>query len=152
MAFIIVLAVSAYWDRTIVLLHVLEAIPYLAAAVFCLRQHPFGYALGVASGAFWLHVAGTQTTFVRNGFERVAMLLTTGQVDRWDVFIAAPATLSAGGLVVFSLWAYLHGPKRLTRDVVVFAAVALLVIGFFSAAFAVAGPRYLPLVRRAFGL
>ena len=53
--------------------------------------------LGAASGAFWLWMAGTLTTFVRNGFERVAMLLRTGRVDRPDILIAAPAAFVTGG-------------------------------------------------------
>ena len=36
--FIIVLAVSAWWDPTIRTLHVAEAIPYAAAAVLCLLE------------------------------------------------------------------------------------------------------------------
>jgi hypothetical protein len=151
-AFVIVLAISAYWDRGIVVLHVLEAVPYLAAAGLSLRRQPFGYALGAASGAFWLWIAAGQTTFVRNGFERAAMLLRTGSVDRWDVFIAAPAALATGGLVVFSVGSYLRGPKAFLRDVSILATAALLVIVYFVAIFAATGPQYLPLVRRAFGL
>jgi hypothetical protein len=43
---------------------------------------------------------------VRTGFERVAMLLHTGHVDRPDILIAAPAACVTGGLVFFSLWGY----------------------------------------------
>jgi hypothetical protein len=68
-AFIAVLAVSAYWDRGIRVLHVFESLPYLLAAVLCLRRKKLGYALGVASGVFWLWTAGFLTTFIRNGFE-----------------------------------------------------------------------------------
>jgi len=86
-AFIVVLALSAYWDRTIRVLHVFESIPYTLTAVLCLRQRKWGYVLGAASGAFWLWMAGTLTTFVRNGFDRVAMLLRTGHVDRPDILM-----------------------------------------------------------------
>src|SRR5688572_13615548 len=92
-AFIIILAVSAYWDRSIRVLHVFEALPYGLAAVLSIQQRKIGYLVGAASGAFWLWMAATQTTFVRNGFERVAMLVQTGHVDRWEQFIAAPAAI-----------------------------------------------------------
>jgi len=49
--FIVVLGVSAYWDRSIRALHVFEALPYLAAGILCLRRSKVGYALGAASGA-----------------------------------------------------------------------------------------------------
>jgi hypothetical protein len=150
-AFIVVLAVSAYWDRSIVLLHIFEAVPYAIAAVLCVRQRTFGYALAAASGAFWLWIASTQTSFVRNGFERVEMLLRSGRVDRWDQFIAVPAALATGGLIVFSLGSYLLAPKRPLRDVAAFVIAAASVTAFFSAIFATTGPQYLPLIKRAFG-
>jgi hypothetical protein len=42
--FIVVLAVSAYWDRSIRVLHVFEALPYALAGALCLRQNKLGYA------------------------------------------------------------------------------------------------------------
>src|SRR2546430_351400 len=56
-AFVVVLAVSAYWDRSIRVLHVFESLPYIAAAILCLRRSKVGYALGAASGASWLWMA-----------------------------------------------------------------------------------------------
>src|SRR2546426_214698 len=90
-AFVVILGIAAYWDPTIRVLHVFESLPYVMAAVLSLRRQKSGYMLGAASGAFWLWTAGTLTTFVRNGFERVAMLVRTGHVDRPDILIAAPA-------------------------------------------------------------
>jgi hypothetical protein len=142
-AFVAILAISAYWDPTIGVLHVFEAIPYIAAGVLCLRQHKFGYMLGAASGAFWLWCAGTLTTFVRNGFDRLAMLLRTGTVDRPDVLIAAPAALATGGLVVFSLWGYTRLANKSWADLVRLVATFALVFAFFLAIFAVFAPRYL---------
>src|SRR5262245_33001206 len=51
--FILTLAIAAYWDRTIRVLHIFESLPYLFAAILSLRQSKYGYALGFASGAFW---------------------------------------------------------------------------------------------------
>ena len=56
--FIVVLAVSAYWDPTIRVLHLFEAVPYVLAAALALRGRKEGYALGIAGGAFWLWCAG----------------------------------------------------------------------------------------------
>jgi hypothetical protein len=150
--FVVMLAVSAYWDRRIVVLHVLESVPYVAAAVFSLRRKTVGYALGAASGAFWLYIAGTQTTFIHNGFTLAGRFLTTGRAERWDVLIAVPAALATGGLVLCSLAAYLRSPKKSRRDAIVFAGAAAGVVAFFAGAFATAGPQYLPLIERAFGL
>jgi hypothetical protein len=146
--FIVVLAIAAYWDPSIRVLHLFEALPYGLASVLCLRQRKVGYLLGAASGVFWLWMAGTLTSFVRNGFERVAMLLTTGHVDRWDQFIAAPAALSTGGLVLFSVWGYSRAKPKRSADLALFAAILILVAAFFVTIFWLFTPRYLALFRR----
>lgn len=148
--FIVVLAVSAYWEPAIRTLHVFEAVPYALAAMLSLRQRKLGYFLGAASGAFWLLTASTLTSFVRNGFERVAMLATTGSVDRWDQFIAAPAALSTGGLALFSLWGYARLRTKAPSDAAAFAGVLVSVIAFFLLLFWLFAPQYLQLFTRLF--
>jgi hypothetical protein len=149
--FVVILAVSAYWDPTIRVLHVFEAIPYVAAGALCLRRHKFGYLLGAASGAFWLWCAGTLTTFVRNGFDRLALLIRTGTVDRPDVLIAVPAAMATGGLVLFSAWGYSRLRSKSWADLVRFIATFALVFAFFLAIFALFAPRYLGMFRRLLG-
>ncbi len=149
-AFVVVLGIAAYWDRTIRVLHVFESLPYVMAAVLSLRRHKSGYMLGAAGGAFWLWMAGTLTTFVRNGFERVAMLLRTGHVDRPDILIAAPAACAAGGLVLFSLWGYSRTRNKSWRDAGLFLAAVGAVAVFFVATFVAFAPQYLGMFRRLF--
>ena len=148
--FVAVLAISAYWDPTIRVLHVFEALPYLAAAMLCLRQRRLGYILGTASGAFWLWMAGTRTTFVRNGFEQLAALVRSGHVDRPEVFIAAPAAVATGGLALFSFVGYLRLRSKSWRDVALFAVAFVAIAGYFAAMFAAFAPRYLVLFERLF--
>ena len=145
--FIAVLAVAAYWDPTIRVLHVFESLPYFAAAVLCLRHNKFGYALGVVSGAFWLWMAGFLTNFVSNGFERLLMLIRTGTVDRFDILIAVPAAIAAGGLILFSFVGY----SRLTKsrsDILLFLAALVIVPTFFILIFAAFAPQYLGMFDR----
>jgi hypothetical protein len=104
--FIVILAMSAYWDRRIRVPHGFESVPYMVSAVLCLRQNRFGYALGVISGACWLWMAGFQPPSSANGFERVSMLIRIGTVDSLDQLIAAPAAIATGGLVVLSFLGY----------------------------------------------
>jgi hypothetical protein len=149
-ALIVILGISAYWDRTIRVLHVFESLPYIVAAVLCLRQHKFGYMLGAASGALWLWTAGGLTTFVRNGFERVAMLLRTGHVDRLDILIAAPAAAVTAGLLLFSLWGYSRTRNKSWSDMGGFVVATGVVAGFFVAIFAAFAPQYLGMFRHLF--
>ncbi len=150
-AFVIVLAIAAFWDPTIRALHVFEAIPYLAAAVLSLRQRKSGYLLGMASGGFWLWTASVRTTFARNGFERLAMLLRTGHVDRPDILIAAPAAVVTGGMVLFSLWGYSRLRHKSWSDLGLLAAALAAVFAFFIAIFAAFAPRYLGMFGHLFG-
>ena len=146
--FIAVLGIAAYWDPSIRVLHAFEAMPYGLAAVLCLRQRKIGYMLGAASGAFWLWMAGTLTSFVRNGFERLEMLLTTGHVDRWDQLIAAPAALATAGLVAFSSWGYFRLRAKSPVDLAVFVIVLAVVAVFFVMLFWLFAPQYLRLFDR----
>jgi hypothetical protein len=141
--FIAMLAAAAYWDPTIRVLHLFESLPYLAAAILCLRQNKLGYALGIVSGAFWLWTAGFLTTFVRNGFERLAMLVRTGNVDRLDILIAAPAAIATGGLVLFSIAGCARFATKSWRDIFLLLAALVTVPTFFIVIFAVFAPQYL---------
>jgi hypothetical protein len=141
--FVGILAVAAYFDPSIRALHIFEALPYLLAAALCLRRNKFGYALAAVSGAFWLWTAGFLTSFVRNGFERLAMLVRTGSVDRVDILIAVPAALATGGLVLFSLIGYLRLPGKSWRDLLPLLAASVLVPLFFVVIFYLFAPRYL---------
>jgi hypothetical protein len=90
-------------------------------------------------------MAGTRTSFVRNGFERVVMLVSTGHVDRWDQFIAAPAAIATGGLVLFSLWGYSRLRAKSLLDLAAFVLALALVAAFFVTLFWTFAPQYLAL-------
>lgn len=141
--FVCILAVAAYWDPTIRVLHAAEAIPYVLAGVLCLRRRTFGYALAVVSGLFWLWTGAFLTTFVRNGFGRVAMLARTGHVDRPDVLIAAPAGIFTGGLALCAAVAYVRHSSKRPRDILILLGSLAAVAVFFLTIFALFAPRYL---------
>jgi hypothetical protein len=143
--FIVVLGIAAYWDSSIRVLHAFEACR-LVFAVLCLRQRKLGlHARRCKRG---LVVDGDTASFVRNGFERLAMLVSTGHVDRWDQFIAAPAALSTGGLVVFSLWGYSRVRPKAPVDLVVFMVVLAIVALVLVMLFWLFAPQYMTLFAR----
>ena len=147
LVFIGVLAVAAYWDRTIRILHLFESLPYLLAAILCLRQSKLGYALGIVSGAFWLWMAGFLTTFVRNGFERLDIVVRTGSIDRPDILIAVPAAVATTGLVLLSGVGYARLRNKSWRDLTPFAAAIVSVPVFFIGIFAAFAPQYLAMFK-----
>src|SRR5437773_859822 len=121
-SFIVILGIAGCLDRSIIVLHVFESLPYFIAATLSLRRSKCGYALGTASGAFWLWTAGFLTTFIRNGFERLVILIRTGLMDRFDIVIAVPAAIATAGLVLFSVAGYANLPNKSWRDAGVFFA------------------------------
>jgi len=141
--FVACLGVAAYWEPSIRILHIFESLPYIAAAILCLRRLKLGYAIGVVSGAFWLWTAGFLTTFILNGFERLVMLVNTGSVDRLDILIAIPAAIGTGGLVIFSSIAYAGHPRKSRNDFLLFLTALLIVPAFFILIFAAFAPQYL---------
>lgn len=141
--FIVILAIAAYFDPSIRVLHVFESFPYLLVAILCLRHTRSGYAFGMVSGGFWLWTAGFLTTFIRNGFEQLGLLLRTGAVHRADILIAVPAALATAGLVIFSAIGYARIPKKSSRDYRHLVVAVVTVPLFFILIFAVFAPRYL---------
>jgi hypothetical protein len=141
--FIVILAIAAYFDPSIRVLHLFESLPYLLAAILCLRHARSGYAFGMVSGAFWLWTAGFRTTFIRNGFEQLSVLLRTGTVHRADILIAVPAALATAGLVVFSSIGYARSSNKSSRDLRHLALAVVTVPIFFILIFAVFAPQYL---------
>lgn len=141
--FVAILALAAVWDPSIRILHLVESVPYLLAALLISRGHRYGYFLGVGCGAFWLWMAGFLTTFIKQGLERLASFVQTGHVDRWDIFIAVPAAFGAAGLVLFPAYSYLRSTDKSTTDILRFFGTVAGVGSFFILIFRLIAPRYL---------
>jgi hypothetical protein len=150
--FVIVLAAAAYWDPSIRVLHVFESLLYVAAATLCVRHARFGYALGVASGIFWLWLAGRGSTFILNGFQVMAMSLRAGHIVRPDILIAVPGAVAMAGLVACSLAGYARLPGNSWRDVGLFALAMVIVTAFFVAIFESFAPQFLVPLRHMFAV
>src|SRR4030095_4480520 len=145
--FIVILAVAAVWDPTIRILHVCEALLYTGVAFLCVRGSKFGYALGVASGLFWLWMAWGLTTFVANGFQVLALSLRVHQVRRPDILIALPAAASMIALVALSITGYARSSRKFARDIGMFVLAFIAVTTFYLAIFTAFTPRYLEMFR-----
>jgi hypothetical protein len=151
-AFVIVLAVAAYWDASIRVVHTFEALPYLAAAVLCIRQNKLGYALGVTAGILWLGLAGRGSTFIANGFQVLRVVLREHQVIRPDILIAVPGAVATAGLVLFSLVGYARLRNKRWSDAGLFGATAVIITAFFFTIFAAFSPQFLVPLKHMFSL
>jgi hypothetical protein len=142
--FVGVLFVSAVMDPTIRILHTFESIPYIAlAATARRRRSKFTYAFAFGAGAVWLWCGAWLTTFVKNGFQTLALSVSSGQVHRPDLLIAIPAALSTGGLVLFGILGYARVQRRSLLDGLVFLGWFMAIWGYYLAIFATTAPRFL---------
>jgi hypothetical protein len=147
--FIVALWVSAIFDPTIRLLHVLQALIYVAVILLARRRSAWGYGAGFTIALFWNYTNLFVTTFVAGGLHALGILLTTGRLTRPDLLIALVA---AGGhflLMAGCAAGFLRrrpGPWEWTR----FAAGGALAVAYFAAIIVTTGPQYIPLLKRVF--
>ena len=151
-AFVVVLAVAAYWDASIRVVHAFEALPYIAVAILCARQKKVGYALGAMAGLLWLGLASRGSTFIESGFQVLAVSLRTEHVVRPDLLIAVPGALATGGLTVCSAIGYGQLTNRRLSDAALFGGAAALVILFFFGIFAAFSPQFLVPLKHLFSI
>ena len=147
--FILVLAVSAYWEADIRWLHFFQAWMYLATLALALRRNRWGYFIGLGAAGFWCYVSLFVNTFFVNGLQQLAHWIASGHLQRPDLLIAVPAWLSNFLVVAGCLWAYGRLPGKSLRDAGRLAMAAALGAGFFALDMALFQPRYLPLFRGA---
>jgi hypothetical protein len=146
LVFVAVLAIAGYVDASIRVLHVFESVPYLLASA--LFRSKIGYAVGLASGAFWLWTAGFLTTFIRNGFQRLDVLIHGGAIDRPDILLSVPAAAATAGLALFSIAGYARRSDKSWSDLLIFGIAAVAVPAYFVGIFVVFAPQYLGMFRR----
>jgi len=146
--FIVVLAVSAWWERDIRWLHFFQAWMYLAAIVLGLRRNRWGYFIGISAAGLWMYMNLFGTTFFFNGLEELSRWIHTGRLKRPDLLIAVPAWFSNLLVVLGCLWAYFRLPSKSVLDVGRLLAALVLTTGFFALDMAIFQPRYLGLFQR----
>src|ERR1051325_11893266 len=86
--FILVLALSAFWEADIRWLHFFQAWMYLATIVLSLRGNRWGYFIGISAAGLWDYANIFATTFFFNGLQQLSQWAHTGHLQRPDVLIA----------------------------------------------------------------
>ena len=72
--FIFALAVSAYFEPAIRLLHTFQAFIYLAVIAGALWHQKWAYGAGISIAAFWNYINLFVNTFIRNGVETLGAI------------------------------------------------------------------------------
>ena len=149
--FIIALIVSAVFDPKIRVLHVLQALIYIAVIVLTRKNSAWGFGAGCIIAAFWNYINLFVTSFVKAGLQQLSTLLRTGQLHRPDLLIAVIAASGHFLLIVACLAAFLRtrpGVRRWGQ----FMAGGVLAVAYFVAIIITTGPQYIGLLKRVFRL
>jgi len=148
--FIAALILSAVFDPSIRILHLLQAVIYVAVIILAKRKSAWGYGAGFFISFFWNYVNLFLTNFIAAGWEQFAGLLKTGRLDQPDL---AVALIAAGGhclLIGGCLAGFLRqGPKL--PDWARFGGGGVLAMLYFGAIVVAAGPQFLGLFGKALG-
>jgi hypothetical protein len=147
--FIVALLVSAIFDPTIRVLHILQALIYIAVIVLARRNSAWGFGAGFTISLVWNYVNLFVTTFIAAGLHQLSVLLHTGRIERPDLLIA----VVAGGGHFLLLAGCLAGFLRLRpggRQWGRFVAGGVVAVLYFAAIIVTTGPQYVHLFKRVF--
>jgi len=143
--FILVLAVSAFWEADIRWLHFFQAWMYIAAMILSFRGNRWGYFIGLSAAGLWDYANLFVTTFFFNGLEQLSAWVRTGHLERPDLLIAVPAWFSNFLVIWGCVWAYSRLRVKSLTDAGALLVAFALTTGFFAADMALFQPRYLAL-------
>jgi hypothetical protein len=147
-AFILVLAVSAYFEPDIRALHFFQAWMYIATMAISFRGSRWGLFIGISAAGLWNYANLFVTTFFVGGLQQLAEWVRTGHLARADILIAVPAWISNLLVICGCLWAYSRLREKPLGDIWKFVATFVLTTGFFALDVVLFQPRYLGIFSR----
>ncbi len=142
--FIVVLLVSGYFERDVLVLHLFQSLIYVAVAALSFRHSKFGYGMGISIAAFWNGYNLFLSGFIGAGFRQWAAFFRTGRVTNPVHLVATPAGIIHFALIACLIWAYARLPNKRARDVFILLASSVVVTAYFIAIIAVFWPQFLP--------
>jgi hypothetical protein len=146
--FILVLALSAFWEADIRWLHFFQAWMYIAAIALGLRRNRWGFFIGMSAAGLWDYTNLFVTSFLASGVRELSAWFQTGHLQRPDQAIAVAAWLSNLSVLIGCAWAYSRLAKKPALDIAVFSLTFVLTTGYFALIMFLLQPRYLALFPR----
>jgi len=110
--FILVLAISAFFEADICWLHFFQAWMYIVTIALSLQGNRWGYFVGISAAGFWDYANVFATTFFFNGLEELSHWVHTGHLARPDLFIAVPAWFSNLLVIHWVCVGHIHGSQQ----------------------------------------
>jgi hypothetical protein len=149
--FIFALFLSAVYEPQIRVLQSLQALIYIGVIVLAWRNSPWGYGAGFVISAFWNYTNLFVTTFIRAGVEQLIGFFDTGRIARPDLALSLIAA-TAHFLVIGSCLAGFVRQRPKAHEWGQFFGGGVLAVAYFILIIVIAGPQYIPLLRRVFAL
>ncbi|MGB2795297.1 MAG: hypothetical protein WBC32_17675 [Candidatus Acidiferrales bacterium] len=146
--FILVLAISAWWEADIGWLHFFQAWMYAATMALGLRRNRWGYFIGNIRSRFVGLRKHLRDKLFLEWSAATGSVIHTGNLARPDLLIAVPAWFSNLLVIIGCVWAYSRLEEKHASDAVKFLVCFVLTTGFFAADMAIFQPRYLGLFPR----
>ena len=137
--FVLALTVSAIVVPQLRLLHLLQALIYVAVVILAWRKSSWGFGAGVTIASFWNSLNLFVTHLMQAGAMAFWSFLDTGQVRRLDTMMVTLAGLAHFVLIVGCLIAFLD--PRTDSKWWKFVAGGVSVLAYLAIIIAIARPR-----------
>ena len=146
--FIAVLALSAIFDHTIIVLHAFQALMYLAVIALVSRRNRWGYFLGAAIAGFWNYLNLFVTNFFESGLRTLKHLAATGRLEHPDQLVAVAAVAFHLLMIAAGLIRIVQTSRKAGADLWSFLFALVGSTAYFAAIVALFQPRYLQIFPR----
>jgi hypothetical protein len=145
--FIIILLVSGYFERDVLVLHLFQSLIYVTIIILSLKHNKWGYGIAISIAAFW-NTFNIFSGFFRAGINQWEIFLSTGGVTNPVNLVAPPAGLDHLALIVCSAWAYARLPNKKIGDIWVLFGSFVLSVGCLLVMVVLLWSQFLPRIRQ----
>ncbi|MCE5270705.1 hypothetical protein LLH00_05415 [bacterium] len=147
LGFISILAISAYMEKEIRVLHFFQSFIYLAIILLSLKHSKWGYGIAISIALFW-NTFNVFSGFIESGFREWGKLALNGECGSPQNLVAAPAALVHTALIICSIVAYLRLGEKKRSDIWIFLTSAIASITYMMLLIAIFWTDFLPQMRR----
>lgn len=129
--FIVILFISDYLEREVLVLHVFQSLIYVFVICFSLKKSKWGYAVGISMPLFWNSYNLFLSGFLGAGIRQLKGWTETGHLEKPEHFIALPAWTAHLFLMLCCMAAYSQLNNKSIRDLRILLLGAIASIAYF---------------------
>jgi hypothetical protein len=145
--FIIILLLSGYFERDVLVLHLFQSFIYVAIIILSLKHNKWGYGTAISIAAVW-NTFNIFSGFFSAGVHQWEIFLSARRVTNPVNLVAPPAGLAHLALIVCSAWAYARLPNKKIGDIWILFGSCVLSVGYLFVMIALLWSQFLPRIQR----